>query len=426
MLNITNKIFTISMVLFLAGAIFSCSSEPTYDEWEINPEILPPTTLTASINSSGGIVLSWTDNTALEDDYRIERSLDTADNFAEIGTVEKDVSIYSDSTVTVGNSYYYRVRAHSTNGSSQYSNQALVKMTEDVPVFEIALAKVEIEIDIDGMDTIEVENGKMRIDHNSGDNPPDPKVQVYDWSGSSWEPKWSPYDVWELAWDSASSNQFDMVLSDLVPEEFNKIKNLKMIKAHCDIDDCGGVFLKEGSDNEIVFADTTVDGHGVYKIEFEYWYSVESGSSEELTLSMAKIEMELDVDGEDIFTVYERYKMFARNAAGANPEQIKIWAYRVVDGEEEAVFPNPYYKTWAIQWDGGVSSDSSDFDLELYEVASGKFRRLANLEVLSSHNDGVDWTQFYLDPTNRAITVDDMEVTGHGIVKFAFEYWYMK
>lgn len=73
------------------------------------------------------VLLQWQDNSEDESGFRIERSTDGA-NFVEIDTVGAGVTSYQDA-VSGGATYYYRVRAYSSNGNSDYSNVAEVTTT---------------------------------------------------------------------------------------------------------------------------------------------------------------------------------------------------------------------------------------------------------------------------------------------------------
>jgi len=71
--------------------------------------------------------LSWVDNSTNETGFSIERAL--ADQvFSPIASVGANVITYSDSTVTSGTQYYYRVRAFNANGYSDYSNVCVAQV----------------------------------------------------------------------------------------------------------------------------------------------------------------------------------------------------------------------------------------------------------------------------------------------------------
>ncbi|HEX8523355.1 MAG TPA: NPCBM/NEW2 domain-containing protein [Tepidisphaeraceae bacterium] len=82
---------------------------------------LAPSNLSATANSSTKITLTWSD-VAGETGFKIERSLDGATAWTQIGMVGANVLTYADATgLSSSTKYYYRVRATSTAGDSAYS-----------------------------------------------------------------------------------------------------------------------------------------------------------------------------------------------------------------------------------------------------------------------------------------------------------------
>ena len=84
-----------------------------------------PGSLTATAVSSSRIDLSWADNSNNEEGFRIESCQGSGcTNFAQIATVGANVQTYSNTGLTAGVTYTYRVRAYNSGGSSTYSNTA--------------------------------------------------------------------------------------------------------------------------------------------------------------------------------------------------------------------------------------------------------------------------------------------------------------
>lgn len=82
-----------------------------------------PTNLTATATSSSQIQLTWTDNANNETGYKVERSTNGVD-FVEIAPSLGNVTSFTDSNVSAGVKYFYRVRAYNAAGNSGYSNIA--------------------------------------------------------------------------------------------------------------------------------------------------------------------------------------------------------------------------------------------------------------------------------------------------------------
>ena len=81
------------------------------------------------------INLSWTDTTSDETAFYIERSPDGSTGWTEIGTVSANVTTYSDTTLTCGTPYFYRVRGYRSADSSYsvYSNTANASTIQCAP-----------------------------------------------------------------------------------------------------------------------------------------------------------------------------------------------------------------------------------------------------------------------------------------------------
>ena len=72
--------------------------------------------------SASKVDLKWYDDSNKEENYILERSVDNNTTFTELKKLDRNVNVYSDMTVTAGKTYYYRVKAMNTVGSSEFSN----------------------------------------------------------------------------------------------------------------------------------------------------------------------------------------------------------------------------------------------------------------------------------------------------------------
>src|SRR5262249_45206734 len=79
-----------------------------------------PTGLNASTLSSSQIELHWTDNSTTETGFEIERSTDGV-AFSPLFTVGANINSYTDTDLTSGATYFYRVRASNKGGSSAFT-----------------------------------------------------------------------------------------------------------------------------------------------------------------------------------------------------------------------------------------------------------------------------------------------------------------
>ncbi len=85
--------------------------------------IAAPSNLTAQSVSSSQINLSWADNSGNETGFKIERYTNGG-SFAQIASVGPNVTQYSNTGLTRGTRYWYRVRAFNASADSLYSNTA--------------------------------------------------------------------------------------------------------------------------------------------------------------------------------------------------------------------------------------------------------------------------------------------------------------
>ena len=82
----------------------------------------PPSGLAVAVKvSTTQITLTWTDNADNEIGFRIERTVIDGE-YTEIGSVDADVTTYTDTELEIDTTYYYRVLAYNEIGDSEYSN----------------------------------------------------------------------------------------------------------------------------------------------------------------------------------------------------------------------------------------------------------------------------------------------------------------
>jgi uncharacterized protein YkwD len=82
----------------------------------------PPAAPTGLVATGGPrqVSLSWADVSG-ETGYKVERSLDGVNGWAQIGTTGVNVTTYQDTGLNAGTTYYYRVRATNASGDGAYS-----------------------------------------------------------------------------------------------------------------------------------------------------------------------------------------------------------------------------------------------------------------------------------------------------------------
>ena len=115
----------IYITLFILVLFFSCN-KPSVDTIKV---VIPiaPTSLNGVLLSNTKISLSWTDNSTNEEGFKIERKT-TSTSYFQIATISKDITSFTDSTLSPNTQYNYRVYSYNSAGSSAtYSNELSLK-----------------------------------------------------------------------------------------------------------------------------------------------------------------------------------------------------------------------------------------------------------------------------------------------------------
>jgi len=103
-----------------------------------------PSNLTATAVSSTQINLSWNDNSANEDGFRIERKTGATGAWSEIAVVGMNERTYQDTTLQRATTYYYQVRAYNIGGSSAYAGPTSATTRDVAPVAPSNLAATAV------------------------------------------------------------------------------------------------------------------------------------------------------------------------------------------------------------------------------------------------------------------------------------------
>ena len=87
-----------------------------------------PSNLTATAISTSRIDLTWSDNSSNESGFKLERSSDGV-SFLQIATFAANTTSYSNTGLTAGITYSYRIRAYEGTNNSTFSNTASATTT---------------------------------------------------------------------------------------------------------------------------------------------------------------------------------------------------------------------------------------------------------------------------------------------------------
>lgn len=86
--------------------------------------LLPPSSLTVTAAGGSVIALGWVDISSDEDGFTVERSLNGTTGWTEIADLPAGSTSYADTGLSSGTTYYYRVAAYNSYGSSAWSDVA--------------------------------------------------------------------------------------------------------------------------------------------------------------------------------------------------------------------------------------------------------------------------------------------------------------
>jgi hypothetical protein len=96
-----------------------------------------PAQLVALLTTNSAVLLSWKDTAENETGSLVQRSTNGT-NWTVIGTVAENANTFTDASVAMSDSYYYRVRGTNDVGVSEFSNRARARVIP-APILQIEL-----------------------------------------------------------------------------------------------------------------------------------------------------------------------------------------------------------------------------------------------------------------------------------------------
>jgi len=106
------------VTVVIVGIFIGCSKNSTDDN---NSAPAAPSNVLVTQTAPYVVQVAWTDNSSNEDNFVIQRSVDST-GWQNILTVGANSTSVYDSTTLANRKYYYRVRAENSYGSSDYAN----------------------------------------------------------------------------------------------------------------------------------------------------------------------------------------------------------------------------------------------------------------------------------------------------------------
>ena len=147
----------------------SITNSPYSNEANATTRALPiaPSGLTATSASASQINLAWTDNSADEQGFKIERKTGSAGAWGQIATVGANVTTYNNPGLSAYTTYFFRVRSYNTNGNSAYSNEASATPALPTPTNLAATPVSSTQINLTWQDRTSNETG-FKIERKTG------------------------------------------------------------------------------------------------------------------------------------------------------------------------------------------------------------------------------------------------------------------
>lgn len=123
-------------LLISFAVLLTVAQSPSLPALAASP--LAPSGLQVGGFPGGQIRVAWTDNASDEASFQIERSTGDRNGYALLATVSANTTLYTDTTVALETTYWYRVRACNTDGCSAYSKDSynVSSAADPVPNFD--------------------------------------------------------------------------------------------------------------------------------------------------------------------------------------------------------------------------------------------------------------------------------------------------
>ncbi len=104
-------------------AAYNANGRSDSNEANAATSLAAPSGLSATTMSNTRIDLEWTDNSGLEDGFKIELKNGPGGSYVQVATVGASVTSYMSTGLDPNTTYYFRVRAYKSSDNSAYSNE---------------------------------------------------------------------------------------------------------------------------------------------------------------------------------------------------------------------------------------------------------------------------------------------------------------
>ena len=136
---------TIEYRVYAFKEVFSTSSIYTS---VIDNTFPAPTNISSVVDSETSITLTWTDNSNGEQEFKIDRMVGSTGTWmTDYVSVAENISTWTDTGLTTGTTYYYKIRANYSSYYSSYTNETYATPSPSLCMIYIPIGSFSMGLD---------------------------------------------------------------------------------------------------------------------------------------------------------------------------------------------------------------------------------------------------------------------------------------
>ncbi|MBU0712688.1 fibronectin type III domain-containing protein [bacterium] len=158
--------YKILLIALIISGYFACEDLERKNPVDPNFVLETPSNLTLILIDDQSVCLNWDDNCKQEEGFVVECKIEGS-AFAEIADLNANTETYTDTDLTYGKNYAYRVKAFADRNESNYSNELQATVKIPTPTNLTATAIDDQSLRLTWTDNCAYESG-YRIERNDG------------------------------------------------------------------------------------------------------------------------------------------------------------------------------------------------------------------------------------------------------------------